>query len=365
METAVETNRKKKKRLSPVRLVIVIILLLIVLAILGFGGYTIVKMYRRRIGATATVPKPTVAPYAAPTPEPGVEVVATVDPDDLKVDIDDPLDPALINKDPIYVENAIDPDVINILVMGEDSSGDSSTGRSDVMMIVSYNRATNGIKAVSVLRDTWVYIPGRDTWNRVNTAYRYGGIGLAINTINSNFGLDIQFYMLTDFEKLVGIVEELGGLDLTLTANEIEYYNKMSENDVTIVPGDGGVCHLNGRQVLMHCRNRTLGNGDWSRTERQRAVMNAFYHRALAEKDAASLTSLMYRLMDYVETNLSPWQMISIATSVVFGARSGGMERASIPASGTWSYAYEGRMAVIHIDLEANKEWLLGYLYGN
>ena len=64
METAVETNRKKKKRLSPVRLVIVIILLLIVLAILGFGGYTIVKMYRMRIGATATVPKPTVAPYA-------------------------------------------------------------------------------------------------------------------------------------------------------------------------------------------------------------------------------------------------------------------------------------------------------------
>lgn len=358
-------TEKKKKRLSPVRLIIVLILILIVLAILGFGGFTIVKMYRMRMGATATVPKPTVSPYAGATPEPGIEVVPTVDPDDIKVDHDDVLDPALINKDPIYVENAIDPDVVNILVMGEDSSGDSSTGRSDVMMIVSYNQQTNSVRAVSILRDTWVYIPGRDTWNRVNTAYRYGGIGLAINTINANFGLDIQYYMLTDFENLVGIVEELGGLDLTLTASEIEYYNNMYGNDATIVPGDGGVCHLNGKQVLMHCRNRTLGNGDWSRTERQRAVMNAFYRRALAEKDAASLTSLVYRLMDYVETNMSPWQMISIATSVVFGARNGGMDKASIPCSGSWSYAYEGRMAVIHIDLEQNKEWLHRFLYGN
>ena len=357
------TEKKKKKRLSPVRLIIVLILALIVLAILGFGGYTIVKMYRMRIGATVTVPKPTVSPYA--TPEPGIIVAPSVAPEDISVDIDDPLDPGLINKDPIYVENAIDPDVINILVMGEDKTGDSSTGRSDVMMIVSYNSALNTVKAVSVLRDTWVYIPGRDVWNRVNTAYRYGGIGLAINTINSNFGLDIQFYMLTDFENLVGIVEELGGLDLTLTANEIEYYNSFPGNPSTIVPGDGGVCHLNGVQVLNHCRNRTLGNGDWSRTERQRAVLNAFYARALAEQDAASLTSLIYRLMDYVETNMSPWQMISIATSVVFGARNGGMERASIPCSGSWSYAYEGSRAVIHLDIDMNKEWIHRFFYGN
>ena len=352
----------RKKRLSTAKIIIVVILMLLVLLIIGFGVFTVAKLYRMRINATATVPKPTVAPYAVVTAEPGV-IIATVEPDDLTKDVDDILDPGLIDKDPIYVENAIDADVVNILVMGEDKTGDSSTGRSDVMILISYNQKLNTIKAVSILRDTWIYIPGRNIWNRVNTAFRYGGIGLAINTINSNFDLDIQYYMLTDFEKLIAIVDELGGLDMTLNASEIEYYNNMSGNPSIIKPDENGYCHLNGTQVLMHCRNRTIGNGDWSRTERQRQVMTAFYERALKEKDAASLTSLVYRLMDYVETNMSPWQLISIATSVVFNA-SGGMERASIPCSGSWSYAYEGSMAVIHIDIEQNKQWLHNYLYG-
>jgi LCP family protein required for cell wall assembly len=359
METEV---RNKKKRLSTGKIIIVAILLLLILLIVGFGAFTLFKLYRMRMGAIATVPKPTVAPYAVVTPEPGV-IIATGDPDDLTQDIDDPIDPGLIAKDPIYVENAIDPDVVNILVMGEDKSADKSTGRSDVMILVSYNQRTNNVKAVSILRDTWIYIPGRDTWNRVNAAYRFGGIGLAINTINANFELDIQYYMLTDFEKLIGIVDELGGLDMTLNASEIEYYNSSPDNPSTIRPDENGRCHLNGAQVLMHCRNRTIGNGDWSRTERQRQVLTAFYERALREQDAAALTSLIYRLMDYVETNMSPWQMISIATSVVFNAR-GGMERASIPCSGSWSYAYERGMAVIHIDIEQNKQWLHNFIYG-
>lgn len=360
MET--ETVKPKRKKLSTAKKIIVAVLLLIVLLIVGFGVFTLVKMYSMRIGATATVPKPTVGPYASATAEPGV-VITTVDPDDLTKDYDPPIDPADITKDPIYVENAIDPNIVNILVVGEDNSGDSSTGRSDVMMILSYNQGTKGIKVVSLLRDTWVYIPGRDTWNRLNTAFRFGGIGLAINTINDNFGLDIQFYMRTDFENLVGLVDELGGLDLTLTANEIEFYNNRSDNPYTIVPGPNGYCHLNGQQVLMHCRNRTIGNGDWSRTERQRAVMNAFYARALQENDTAGLTSLMYRLMGYVETNMSPWQMISIGTSVVFDGR-GGMERGTVPCPGSWEYAYEGRAAVIKIDFDLNKQWLRSFLYG-
>lgn len=359
METEV---RNKKKRLSTAKIIIVAILALLVLLIVGFGLFTMFKLYRMRINATGTVPKPTVAPYAVVTAEPGI-VIASTEPDDLSKDVDDILDPGLINKDPIYVENAIDPDVVNILVMGEDKTGDSSTGRSDVMIIISYNQKLNTVKAISILRDTWIYIPGRNIWNRVNTAYRYGGIGLAINTINSNFELDIQYYMLTDFEKLTAIVDELGGLDMTLNASEIEYYNNTPGNPSTIKPDSNGLCHLDGTQVLMHCRNRTIGNGDWSRTERQRQVLTAFYERALREQDAASLTSLIYRLMDYVETNMSPWQMISIATSVVFNAR-GGMERASIPCSGSWSYAYEGSMAVIHMDLEANKQWLHSFIYG-
>ncbi|MBR3382892.1 MAG: LCP family protein [Clostridia bacterium] len=355
------TQTKPKKRLSKAKKIIVIVLMLIVLFIVGFGVFTIIKMYGMSVNATKFVAKPTVSPYS--TPDPGIEL-ASDDPD-ISRDVDSSLDPNLIYADPIYVENAIDPDVVNILVLGEDA-GDhgSGGGRSDVMLVVSYNQRVNTIKAVSVLRDTWIYIPGRDTWNRVNAAFRFGGVGLAINTINANFDLDIQYYMKTDFENMVKIVDKLGGLDLTLTQDEIDYYNTKSPND-PIKAGASGVCHLNGRQVLEHCRNRTLGNGDWSRTERQRAVMTALFARAKKERDVASLTSLIFSLTDYVETNLSPWQMISIGTGLVFGPNTAGPQKGTIPCSGSWSYAYEGSMAVIHMDLEANKQWLHMFFYGH
>jgi LCP family protein required for cell wall assembly len=359
METVAE-EKKPKKRLSKTKKTIVIILMLIVLLIVGFGLFTLIKLYGMSINAIKTVAKPTVSPYD--TPDPGL-VPADGDPDGLDRDVDESLDPNLIYADPIYVENAIDPDVVNILVMGDDTRGSDGGGRSDVMLIVSYNQRLHTIRTVSVLRDTWIYIPGRELWNRVNAAYRFGGIGLAINTINANFGLDIQYYMITDFENMKHIVDTLGGIDLLLTDAEISYYNERLEPGNKIVMGAGGICHLNGEQVLMHTRNRTLGNGDWSRTERQRAVMSALFARAKQEKSVASLTSLIYSLTDYVETNMTPWQMISIGTGVVFG-NGGAPIKGTIPCEGSWSYAYERGMAVIHIDIEKNKEWIHTFFYG-
>lgn len=357
METTEE--KKPKKRLSKAKKIIVIILMLLVLIIVGFGLFTLIKLYGMSINAIKTVAKPTVSPFA--TPDPGlIDIIG--DPGDLTKDVDASLDPNLIYADPIYVENAIDPDVVNILVMGDDTRG-SEGGRSDVMLIVSYNQRLHTIRTVSVLRDTWVYIPDRNVWNRVNAAYRFGGIGLAINTINANFGLDIQYYMLTDFENMVYIVDALGGLDLLLTDAEISYYNQRLEPGNKIVMGTGGICHLNGEQVLMHCRNRTLGNGDWSRTERQRSVMSALYARAKQETSVASLTSLIYSLTDHVKTNMSPWQMISIGTGIVFG-NGGAPVKGTIPCEGSWSYAYESSMAVIHIDVEKNREWIRMFFYG-
>ena len=93
-------------------------------------------------------------------------------------------------------------------------------------MILSYNRKLRTAKLVSLLRDTWIYIPDRDTWNRINTAYFFGGVGLAINTVNSNFGMDIQYYVKVDFESLKEIVDTVGGIDVYLTEREVEYIRR-------------------------------------------------------------------------------------------------------------------------------------------
>lgn len=230
------------------------------------------------------------------------------------------------------------------------------------MMILSYNRKLRTAKLVSLLRDTWIYIPDRDTWNRINTAYFFGGVGLAINTVNSNFGMDIQYYVKVDFESLKEIVDTVGGIDVYLTEREVEYINNSAENDA--LPVKEGWQHLNGRQTLTHSRNRSIGgDGDWSRTRRQRDVMYAFFKKAKTEKSIASLTALVNNLTKYVETNMSPMQMIDLAIDVVFGGDLT-LENRALPFEGTWDYAWEGKMAVIHINIADNKRLLHEYLYG-
>lgn len=353
---------KKKKRLSVPKIILLSFLGLLVAAIVGVGGYTLIKLYGMSRNAVKTVDKPTVTEPKV-TPEPGVTIIEGQD-IDFSEDYDTPLDPKDVYPDPIYSENQIDPDIINILLLGDDGRTESDTGRSDSMMILSYNRATGQVKIVSLLRDTWIYIPGREKWNRINTAYRFGGVGLAINTINTNFDLDIQYYMLVHFDDIISITDSVGGIDVELDDREVEYINAYSGSP-NHLEGGAGMHHLDGLQVFRHSRNRRLGNGDWSRTERQRSIMKAFFERAKKEKNASSLASLMYGLMDYVETNMSPWQMISLGQSIVFGKHGGEPQTASMPFSGTWSYAYEGAMAVIHINIEKNRDALHEFIFGS
>ena len=105
-----------------------------------------------------------------------------------------------IHKDfPIESVAKIDPLIDNILVIGVDSRGEK-TARTDTMMLMSVDRRHNAIKLTSLMRDIEVELPGREgAHDKLNAAYSWGGIGLLINTINQNFNLDVQHFMMVDF----------------------------------------------------------------------------------------------------------------------------------------------------------------------
>lgn len=88
-----------------------------------------------------------------------------------------------------------------------------------------------------------------------------------------------------------------------------------------------------------------------------------FLKKQRPEKSIASLTALVNNLTKYVETNMSPMQMIDLAIDVVFGGDLT-LENRALPFEGTWDYAWEGKMAVIHINIADNKRLLHEYLYG-
>lgn len=354
--TSVKTEKPKKKKAL---LIVLLIVGVIVLAIAAVSAVIMLKLGKMSKNSVGTVPTPADLPDVTAEP---VELVPVGDPSEL--DLSEEYDPDIIDmefgNDPIFERDTIDANVVNILLLGNDARDEYDHGRADTIMILSFNKQTRTIKLVSILRDTWIYIPGRDKWNRINAAYQFGGTGLAINTININFNLDIQYYMRVDFNSLKGIVNELGGIDIELTEREVEYINKGCGGED--LPVYAGWHHLNGEQALCHARNRKIGNADWSRTERQRKVMYAMFNKAKQTKDASALYSLVNNLIGYVETNLSATQLVSLGIDVIFGGSVELMNR-SMPFEGTWQYAYEGKMAVIHIDIPANASKLHAYLY--
>ena len=167
----------------------------------------------------------------------------------------------------IAKEKRKDKDVYNVLLVGTDSRDpDADRGRSDSMMMVSFNKKEGKSTAISFLRDSLVDIDGHGK-SRLGHTYAYGGVGLTINTINKTYDLDIQNYITISFDDLVNVIDEIGGVTIYISEEEAEYYRQNGMPDI-----QAGDVTLTGSQALAHARNRTLGN-DFERTRRQRSVM--------------------------------------------------------------------------------------------
>ena len=256
----------------------------------------------------------------------------------------------------IAQEDPKDEDVFNVLLVGTDSRDpNSDMGRSDSMMLVSFNKSKNKSTVVSFLRDSLVDIDGYGK-SRLGHTYAYGGIGLTINTINKTYDLDIQNYITIDFENLVSIIDEIGGVKVFITEEEAEYYRQNGMPDI-----QSGDMTLTGSQALAHARNRTLGS-DFERTRRQRSVMYGIYRQIMAEKDASAILPLINYCMNHVKTNMSVTEIYDLAKQVleIDNLR---MQQASMPTEGAYQpVTYEG-LDVLEIDIEANKKYLNELLY--
>lgn len=249
-----------------------------------------------------------------------------------------------------------DVGVFNVLLVGSDSRDpNGDMGRSDSMMLVSFNKAENKSTIVSFLRDSLVDIEGYGK-SRLGHTYAYGGVGLTINTINDTYDLDVQNYVTISFDNLVGIIDEIGGVDVYISAEEAEYYRACGMRNIV-----EGMNTLSGSQALSHTRNRTLGT-DFERTRRQRSVMYGIYNKIMSSKDVTNLLPLIEYCMTQVETNLTvpeiyEWAKLVLETDNLL------MQQQSMPHSDTYtSIVYEG-MEVLEIDFEKNKAILKELLY--
>lgn len=205
-------------------------------------------------------------------------------------------------------------DVTNILLIGSDTRNAGDGGNSDTMMLISINNKTKRIVCTSFLRDLYVYIPHKNFWDKINASFAWGGVNLLLDTIEYNFSLKIDQYIMVDFFSFVNVVDIIGGLDVEVKEEELYWCNQyihasnllLKEDEFSdyLEYADGTPQHLSGKQVLAYSRFRYVGNADFSRTERQRYVMNLIFEK-IKSSDFNTLKKLLDAFLPEITTNLT------------------------------------------------------------
>ena len=268
-------------------------------------------------------------------------------------------DEKLENKYVNAAELKSDKGVKNILLLGVDARPDdeTSSSRSDTMMLVSVDTVHNCIKMVSFLRDTWCYIPALGYDQRLNAACSAAGYQGVVDAIEYNFGVKIDGYAVVDFEMFKVLVDSIGGVKVDVTQEEADEVtdNPYRYGDVVLKAGE---YKLTGEQALAYCRIRKIDT-DWKRTERQRTVMQAIISGA--KRNPLALFKMAVKAAPYVETNIKRSELISIGMSAI--GCIGNIHQTKVPFDDTWEYATIQGNSVIAINRDKNKEMLIDYIY--
>jgi len=292
-----------------------------------------------------------------------------IDEEDLKSDAEE-IDPETIDLPNYSGGGKKEKGVYNILVLGEEAIGQGAgRGRTDVIIIATINTNTKSLKLTSLMRDTLVKIPGYKE-NKLNVVYELGGIDLMYKTLAQNFDIHLDGSVLVNFKNFEKIIDELGGLEITLTAAEAKYLrttNYISNPEYrTVVEGKQ---LMNGNQVLGYSRIRkraaiTGNNNDYGRTDRHRIILNAIFEKCKS-KDKVELAGLMLKFLPMLTTDIDANGFETLLDAYLqTGATS--IEQLRIPANGTFRDNIKVRgMSVLIPDYEVNTNMLHDFIFGN
>lgn len=238
----------------------------------------------------------------------------------------------------------------NIALFGVDAP-DGENGRSDSIMIATIDPVHKKLKLTSIMRDSYVNIPDRGL-DKINHAYAFGGPQLAIKTINENFGLNIEDYMTVNFSSLPIIIDALGGVDITITDEEVSHIPGISA---------AGTYTLTGDQALAYSRIRYAEGGDYKRTERQRTVLEGLFSKALS-MPASSYVSILDTVLPYVQTNMSSSTILSIGTKALTSFE-GQLEQQRFPLDGYCEGQMIDGVYYLTFDAETTKQQFMDYIF--
>lgn len=200
---------------------------------------------------------------------------------------------------------------VNILLLGGDARGldEGQTARSDSILVASFDPVTKKAHLFSVLRDTYVDIEGHGR-GRINTALALGNYPLAMQTVGDLLGLDIQYYVYTDFEGFKALIDTIGGIYFDVE-KDMQYTDNADGNRYDIDLKKGYQL-LDGDKALQYVRFRHDAMSDFTRTERQRNFLQAVSKELQSTWNIIRMKKILESVQPYVDMNLSVRDMLQL-----------------------------------------------------
>lgn len=255
----------------------------------------------------------------------------------------------------------------NVALFGVDSrDGNLGEGnRTDCIIVASLNNETKEIKMVSVYRDTLLDL-SEGTYQKCNAAYSYGGPVMAINMLNMNLDLDIEDYVTVDFGAIADAIDLLGGVEIDLQEEEIAPLNKYINETARSAGKEAHRVEQSGRQLLdgsqatTYARIRSTAGGDFTRTERQRLVIEKMFEKAL-KADLGTINAIIDKVFPQVSTSFTLQEILTYAAAYSEYTLSDNM---GFPSDNTTDTLSGLGSIVIPQDLVSNVSKLHEFLFG-
>ncbi|WP_085991057.1 LCP family protein [Oceanobacillus senegalensis] len=204
-------------------------------------------------------------------------------------------------------------DNVSVLIIGVDDSEErdyDEKSRSDALILATFNKQEENIKLVSIPRDTYTFVPERNTYTKINHAHFFGGPKATIETVENFLNVPVDYYVRLNFDAFIEVVDSLGGIYFDVPYEMTELDSEDNEGSIHLEPG---YQKLNGEEALAVARTRKYDN-DIKRGYRQQEIIKAIVKEATSASSLLKLENIITAVGDHMATNLSFDELKSFAS---------------------------------------------------
>lgn len=238
------------------------------------------------------------------------------------------------------VEKELLGETVLVYVSGMDNYAPlTSTGRSDVNMVIGINSKTNQILLISIPRDYYVKLADKNAMDKLTHAGIYG-INTSLKTIENLLDINLDYYVKINFSSLETLIDKLGGI-------EVESETAFVSGGVEFIKGTN---YLNGKEALVFSRERKgLVGGDRTRGENQQRVIEGIVKKISTKKSIGDYVALLNNLKNSFQTNIPETEIYKMVKNQLLKSPEWKVTKYSLNGSDAYEYTYSYKCCKLYV----------------